>query len=138
MPRLVWLALFCLAALGCFTVVRSIVRPGVAAAPVPTSLVSADTDTPLAKGDRLPSVVLRQVGFEGGRLSYDILRQVGLDALKRSAAPTVPEPAVPDTVSEPKSAAAPTVTPKAAPPVDEVVSWHWREGSKVVRRRQSQ
>lgn len=139
MPRLVWLALFCLASLGCFTVVRSIVRPGVAAAPAPASLVSADIEMPLAKGDRLPSNVSRQAVLEGDRLPYDILRQVGLDALKQSAAPTtVPEPAAPDPVPEPKSAAAVTVTPKAAPPVDEVVSWHWREGSKVVRRRQSQ
>jgi hypothetical protein len=115
---MVWIAVFCLAALGCFTVIRSIVRPGVAAAPA--SLASDDIDTPLAKGDRFPLI------------DSDILRQAGLDALKRSAVPT--------NVPEPKAAADNVViaAPKAAPAADEVVSWHWREGSKVVRRRQSQ
>jgi hypothetical protein len=110
MPRLVWLAIFCLAALGCLTVVRSIVRPGAAAGSAPSSLPAdvLDIDTPSAKGDRLPS---RSIDFNA-------LRQAGLDALKKAAAPT--------TISKPEAAA------------DDVVSWHWREGSRVVRRRQSQ
>jgi hypothetical protein len=62
----------------------------------------------LAKGDRLPS----------HSIDDNALRQVGLDALKRAAAATI----IP--------------SPEAA--TDNVVSWHWREGSKVVRRRQSQ
>ena len=133
MPRLILLALLCLAVLGCFSVVRFIFEPGVAALPAPASLVSA----PLAKGDRLPSGVLRQTGLEGNRLTDDTLRQAGLEALKRSSAPqAIPEPAASNAVPEPKSEAAVTVTPKAAPPPDEIVSWHWRQGSKVVRRRQ--
>ena len=111
MPRLVWLALFCLAALGCLTVVRSLFWPGIAS-PVPPALASAsdflDLDEPLAKGDRLPS----------HSIDDNALRQVGLDALKKAAAATI----IP--------------SPEAA--TDNVVSWHWREGSKIVRRRQSQ
>jgi hypothetical protein len=126
MLRLFWLALFCFAALGCVTVVRLIVRPGVAT----TAVASPDVDAPLAKGDRLPSDVLRQAAPEGGRLSYDILHQVGLDALKRSAATAAPIEAAADNVV--------TAVPKAEAAADNVVSWHWREGSKVVRRRQAQ
>jgi hypothetical protein len=51
-------------------------------------------------------------------IDNNALRQAGLDALKRAAAPI--------TIPKPEAAA------------DNVVSWHWREGSKVVRRRQSQ
>jgi hypothetical protein len=109
MPRLVWLALFCLAALGCLTVVRSIAWPG-AASPAPSRLSTdvLDLDVPPAKGDRLPSRLIDNIA----------LRQVGLEALKRAVAPTA--------------------IPKPEATADNVVSWHWREGSKVVRRRQSQ
>jgi len=117
MPRIVWIAVFCLAAFDCFTVIRSIVRPGVAAAPAPAALASDDTDTPLAKGDRRPLI------------DTDVLRQAGLDALERPAALTVPEAkAAADNVVT-------TVTPKAAPAADEVVSWHWRRQVRANRRR---
>jgi hypothetical protein len=46
------------------------------------------------------------------------LRQAGLDALKKAI--------VLSAISKRESSS------------DDVVSWHWREGSKVVRRRQSQ
>lgn len=109
MLRLIWLALFCLAALGGLSVVRSVIGPGAAANPAPTTPATnlADFNKPLAKGDRLGSHYM----------DNGALRQAGLDALKN---------AVMSADSSKRDAAA-----------DNVVSWQWHEGSKIVRRRRS-
>jgi hypothetical protein len=105
MFRMIWLTLFCLAAVGCLTVLRWVMSPAVSARPPPAAVAS--DNTPLAKGDRFPSQV-----------DNGALRLAGLVALKKAAALSA--------ISTPKTA------------TDDVVSWHWREGSKVVRRRHSQ
>jgi hypothetical protein len=106
MFRMIWLTLFCLAAVGCLTVVRWIATPAVSARPSPVAVVSDGTPA-AAKGDRLPPHV-----------DNGTLRQAGLDALKKAAALSA--------------------SSKRESTSDDVVSWHWREGSKVVRQRQSQ
>ena len=102
---MIWLTLFCLAAVGCLTVVRWIMTPAVSSRPSPMLTVVSEGKTAATKGDRLPS----------SHVDDGALRQAGLDALKNAVALSA--------ISKRKSSS------------DDVVSWHWREGSKVVRRR---
>ena len=58
MPRLIWLALFCLAGIGGLFAVRSVVAVSTINLVSPKAIAADVTDVatpPLAKGDRLPS-----------------------------------------------------------------------------------
>jgi hypothetical protein len=115
MQRLLWLALFCLLGIGGLLAARTVagVTPGGRTA---MKAVTADvTDAekpPLAKGDRLPSWFFDR-------------------ALPKAAVETVKITPT-DLPKEPEAA----LKPEASK--DDVVSWHWHEGAKVVRRRRSQ
>ena len=109
MPRLIWLALFCLAGIGGLFAIRSVVAVSAINRVSPKAIAADVTDVatpPLAKGDRLPSQFFNR-------------------ALPKSAVETVK--------------IVPTEPPKQSEVLkDDVVSWHWHEGSKVVRRRRPQ
>jgi len=109
MQRLVWLALFCLAAVVSLVVIRPIV---VSSSPTRAAASSAavagnvqEVAAPLAKADRLPS------RFLDNGLSKTPVETVRI-------IPSVP----------PK---------KSTSSKDDIVAWHWHEGMKVVRRRKS-
>jgi hypothetical protein len=116
MQRLLWLALFCLLGIGGLFAARTVggVTPGARTA---MKAVTADvTDAEklsLVKGDRLPSQFFDRT-----------LPKTTVETVK--IAPT-------DVTKEPGAA---LKQPEASK--DDVVSWHWHEGAKVVRRRRSQ
>lgn len=113
MQRLIWPALLCLVASGGLFAVRSVVRLTAvvrAAPPAITANVINEATPPLAKGDRLPSRFFDKAAprtdSAAPRTIVDTVKIVPVNA------PTQPEA-----------------------PKDDVVSWHWHEGSKIVRRR---
>jgi hypothetical protein len=115
MLRTVWLAIFCLAAIGGVAVIRSIVGSSSASRALPAA-ISADIseDTPaLPKGDRLPSRF------------FDRTVPASTPAVATINPAVVP------------IKAAPAEAPKQPPAKDDIVSWHWHQGSKIVRRRKS-
>jgi hypothetical protein len=109
MQRLLWLALFCLLGIGGLFAARTVVgvTPGSSIAIKAVTADVADVEVaPLARGDRLPSVQSRSID----------------NALPKTAVDTV------------------TITPTQAPKQsetskDEIVSWHWHQGGKIVRHR---
>ena len=108
MQRMVWLALFCLAAVAGLVVVRSVVLGSSAisgALPVAVAAAVEDIAAPLAKGDRLPS-----------RFFDPDLSRTPVETRK-----IIP--------SEPQK--------KSESSKEDIVGWHWHEGSKIVRRRKS-
>jgi|SRR5581483_5516394 len=115
MSRVVWLALFCLAAIGGLAVIRSVVGSSSATRPMPADMAAdvSDAAPALPKGDRLP---LR---------SFD------------KAAP--PPDVITTNPAVATSAVAPVETAKRpeAKAKDDIVSWHWHQGSKIVRHRKA-
>jgi hypothetical protein len=115
MLRMVWLALFCLAAIGGLAVIRSVVGSSSATRPMPAAISAdfSDAAPPLPKGDRLPSRFF--------------------DKPVPTSTPAVAtiNPTVATTKVDPPE------TPKQAKANDDIVSWHWHQGSKIVRRRKS-
>src|SRR5262249_49148516 len=87
MSRLTWLVLFCLAAIGCLTVVRFIIGSGAAEGLPSHASEVIDTGKTLPKGDRLPTVpaTLRE-NYERDVVANDARREDGLLALKKAAA----------------------------------------------------
>jgi hypothetical protein len=110
---MVWLALFCLAAIIGLAAVRSVVGSNAPSRTMPAAIAAdvSDAATPLPKGDRLPS------------------RFFDKPASASTRAPAPINPAVAPIK------AAPMEAPKQAKANDDIVSWHWHQGSKVVRRR---
>jgi hypothetical protein len=84
-------------------------------------MVAFDDAKALSKGDRLPlQAIARAPELSTDELAETNARhQAGLLALKNAAA----------------GVTAPALAPDGG--ADEVVSWHWREGAKIVRRRRS-
>jgi hypothetical protein len=113
MHRLTWLAIFCLAGIGGLFAVRSAV--GVTAVGRAPAAITADvtesSTSALAKGDRLPS---RFFDSALPNSAVETIRIVPTEATKQES---------------PKQSTASK---------EEIVSWHWHEGSKVVRRRRAQ
>jgi len=108
MQRVIWLALLCFVGIGGLFVIRSLMGASAASRDAPEVIAPDVTaaETPLPKGDRLPSRF-----FDG--------------APPKAAVETVK--IVPPEAPKPPEASR-----------DDVVSWHWHEGSKVVRRRRAQ
>ena len=108
MQRVIWLALLCFVGIGGLFVIRSLMGASAASRDAPEVIAPDVTaaETPLPKGDRLPSRF-----FDG--------------APPKAAVETVK--IVPPEAPKPPEASR-----------DDVVSWHWHEGSKVVRRRRTQ
>ena len=107
--RLIWFALFSLAAVGGLAAVRLIVGSHGVDRTLPAAVAATgayDIALPLPKGDRLPSPL-----FDGAP------REI----------PTVTMKVAP--AENPQK-------PEAAN--DDIVSWHWHQGSKIVRRRKAQ
>ena len=106
--RIIWFALFSLAAVGGLATVRSVVGSNVVDRTLPAAVAAtgaSDTALPLPKGDRLPSPF-----FNGAP------REIPVVTVK----------------------VAPTENPqKLEATNDEIVSWHWHQGSKIVRRRRT-
>jgi hypothetical protein len=113
MQRAVWLALFCLVGIGGLFSIRSVVGVSKVSRVTPeaASVDVIDTATPLPKGDRLPS---------------------------RFFDSALPKPAVETVKIVPAEAPKQSEVPRAETSKDDVVSWHWHEGAKVVRRRRPQ
>jgi hypothetical protein len=107
MRRLIWRAIFCLVGIGGLFAVRSAVGLSAIGRAAPEATPADETDfaTPLAKGDRLPPP-----------------RMVDDNPIPKTAVETVkivpPDPPKQQDRSK-----------------DGIVSWHWHEGSKIVRRR---
>jgi hypothetical protein len=114
MSRILWLALFCLAALGCLSVIRFTIGRGQAVSLPSVASEVVDMGKTLSKGDRLPFQATPRENFEPGFVEIDKRREAGLLALKAAAAAAL-------------------LTNESA--ADDVVSWHWREGAKIVRKR---
>ena len=118
MKKLIWLAFFCLAAIGSLFAVRAIlvIGPNARAAPhtaiVPTDF--PDPASPLAKGDRLPS---RLLDLALPRIPVETRKIAPVERSDRSAAPAIEGPEVAK---------------------EDVVMWHWHEGAKITRRRRAQ
>ena len=104
--RLIWFALFSLAAVAGLATVRSIVGPYVVDRGLPAAVAATDTALPLSKGDRLPSAF-----FDGAP------REIPVVAVK--VAPI-------DNSQKPEATN------------NDIVSWHWHQGTKIVRRRRAQ
>jgi hypothetical protein len=118
MQKVVWLALFCAVGVGGLFVIRSPLGVSASSRGVPevTAADVVDVATPLPKGDRLPS-----------RFFDNPLPQPAVETVKIV-------PAEPSKQEPPKQE-----TPKRSEAArDDVVSWHWHEGSKVIRRRRAQ
>jgi hypothetical protein len=116
MQRLLWFALFCLVGIGGLFAARTVAGVTSGGSTAMKAVAADVTDAekpPLAKGDRLPS-----------RFFDHALPKTAVETVK--IAPT-------DVPKEPETA---PKKPEASK--DDVVSWHWHEGAKVVRRRQSQ
>jgi len=115
MQRQIFLALLCLAGIVGLFAMRTIVGLNTLTA-VPAKVISADaTDLPaLTKGDRLPSRF------------FD------------SALPKPPVETGWVDVTEPPKLSEEAPLKQSDASKDEIVSWHWHEGSKVVRRRRAQ
>ena len=113
MQRLLWLALFCLLGIGGLFAARTVagVTPGGRTAV--TADVTDAEKLPLVKGDRLPSQFFDRT-----------LPKTTVETVKIAST---------DVPKEPETA---LKQPEASK--DDVVSWHWHEGAKVVRRRRSQ
>jgi hypothetical protein len=109
MQRLLWLALFCLLGIGGLFAARTVAGVTPGGRTAVTADVT-DAEKPLlAKGDRLPSPFFDRA---------------------------VPKTTVETVKIIPKQPETALKQPEASK--DDVVSWHWHEGAKVVRRRRSQ
>jgi hypothetical protein len=128
MRRILLLALFCFAALGCPSAIRLAVERGQAVSIPSLASDVVDVDKASPKADRL--LLRKDIPT---RLNLDLndfakidpRYQAGVLALKKAAAAA---PAL-----KPDS----TADPKPFDVTDDVISWHWREGAKIVRKRQS-
>lgn len=123
MPRILWLAFFCFAALGCLSAIRLTIGRGQAVSVPSRASDVADVGKVFPKADRLP---LRSDARERLRDDFaeiDPRYQAGIVALKKAAAAPVLKP---DGAANPK--------PREG--ADDVISWHWREGAKIIRKRQ--
>ena len=109
--RLVWLAVFCLAGIGGLFAVRSAlgVSPILKYAPALVTVDPEDDGVPLVKGDRLPS---RFIESAPPVTAIETVKIVPIEAPKQQSSGDIKQPEAKD-----------------------VVSWHWHEGGKVVRRR---
>jgi hypothetical protein len=112
MRRLWWLSAFCLVAIDGLFAMRGlradVSAPGNRSAPAALAADFSDLAEPaLAKSDRLP------------------INSVKID---RPASTLKEEPVKP-------VRAAPVSAAQQAQAADDIVSWHWHEGAKVVRRR---
>ena len=116
MQRLILSAALCLAGIAVLFAVRTVVGANAVTA-VPLKVITADTidsaTPPLSKGDRLPSPFFDTPLPETPVETVTILQT------------EIPrQPAEPPKQSEASK--------------DDVVSWHWHEGSKVIRRSRTQ
>jgi hypothetical protein len=114
MKRLIWLALFCLAAIGSLCAVRVILGMGANARAAPPTAIVPDPTPPLAKGDRLP---LRLPELSLPRTPVETTKIAPVERSDRSTAPAVEGSEVAK---------------------EDVVMWHWHEGAKITRRRRAQ
>jgi hypothetical protein len=116
MHSLLWLALFCSLGIGALFAVRTVAGMTALGRAAPQAVAAGPTDMerpPLAKGDRLPSRVIDTAP----------LTTTAIDT-------ALPTTAI-DTVK-----ITPTQAPKQSEtPKDEIVSWHWHQGGKIVRHR---
>ena len=123
MPRTLWLAVICFALVSVLFALRTTIGADATAArttPYRTNTVPARAEAdnqPLAKGDRLPSLLL------------DGHRSTANDAMR----------IVPPQSEQQPVASLPPVTPKSVvrsppPEVKEVTNWHWHAGSKITKR----
>jgi len=123
MPRTLWLAVICFALVSVLFALRTTIGADATAArtaPYRTNAMPAPAkadNPPLAKGDRLPSLLL------------DGYRSTANDAMK--IVPPQPE-------QQPVASLPPvtlkTVARSPRPEAKEVTSWHWHAGSKVTKR----
>jgi len=115
MKRLIWLALFCLAGICSLFAVRSVVDVGAVGRAAPKAIAAdlEDLAPALAKGDRLPS-----------RLFDNALPQTAVETTK-----IVP-------IEPPKQSTA--LRKQSELSKEDVVMWHWHEGSKIIHRRRAQ
>jgi hypothetical protein len=119
MSRILWLALFCFASLGFLSMIKFTVGRGQAVGLPSLASDVVDAGKASAKGDRLPlqtNVARPLENFTDDLIEINARHQAGLLALKKAAAAT-----------------ASGLKPDGA--TDEVISWHWREGAKIVRKR---
>jgi hypothetical protein len=123
MPRTLWLAVICFALIGVLFALRTTIGADATSgrtAPYQTKAVNAPAQAdhpPLAKGDKLPSLLL------------DSHRSAANDAMRILP----PQPEQQPVTSQPP------VTPKSVvrsppPEVKEVTNWHWHAGSKITKR----
>jgi hypothetical protein len=115
MKRLIWLALFCLAGICSLFAVRSVVGVGAVGRAPPKAIAAdlADLTPPLAKGDRLPS-----------RFFDSALPKTAVETTK-----IVP-------IEPPEQST--SLRKQSEVSKEDVVMWHWHEGSKIIRRRRAQ
>jgi hypothetical protein len=115
MLRFVWLALICLCLVGALSVVRTTIAARAvteSASPALAEAAPAETDDapPLAKADKLP------------------VADSGVAKKMVTVVPIEPAPAE-------KIEPAPTEKKTKAPAkIEETTSWHWHEGSKIIKR----
>jgi len=116
MPRLILSAALCLAGIAGLFAVRTVVGANAVTA-VPPKVITADTvdsaTPPLSKSDRLPS-----------RFFDTPLPKTSVETVKILPTEIPKQPTEPPKLSEASK--------------DDVVSWHWHEGSKVIRRSRTQ
>jgi hypothetical protein len=115
MKRLIWLALFFHSGICSLFVIRSVVGVGAVGRAAPKAVAAdlADLTPPLAKGDRLPS-----------RLFDSALPKVAVETTK-----IVP-------IEPPEQST--TLRKQSEVSKEDVVIWHWHEGSKIIRRHRAQ
>ena len=113
MPRTIWLAFVCLLLLGALFALRASTGARTIAARTDAAPPSAIEDgRPLAKSDRLPSLPLNRAEAKASVTTVKI----------------APEP--PEVKASPKAVEA----QQAASERKEITTWHWRAGSKIIKR----
>jgi hypothetical protein len=106
MKRLLWLALFCLLGIGALFAARTVAGMTAASRAAPKAVVSDMTD--------IETPPLAKSDRLPSRVIENALPKMAIDTIK--------------------------ITPTQAPqqsetPKDEIVSWHWHQGGKIVRHR---
>src|SRR5215831_40925 len=124
MPRTLWLAVICFTLISVLFALRTTIGADATSArtaPYQTNAAPAPADAdnpPLAKGDRLPSLLL------------DSPRSAANDAM--SVVPSQPDQR--SVTSQPPVIPKRSVVSSPAPEAKEVTSWHWHSGSKITKR----
>ena len=114
-PRLIWFTLFGLAAVAALASVRLIKGWHVVDRPLPSAKATAipSDDAPaLPKGDRLPSPFFDNAPREKPVATVKV-----------------------DPIEAPRKIEAPKKVESSS---GDIVSWHWHQGSKIVRRRRAE